>query len=414
MLAINGGTPVRTTPLPPYFPGAVSIDDDEINGAVAVLKNKTPFRYYGPNPSLNKVKEFETSLAKKFGVNYGLAVTSGTASLVVALRAAGIGVGDKVIVPTCTFIATPGAVVDVGAVPVFCEIDDSFTLNPDKIKDCVDEHVKAIIVVPILGYPCKMDRIMEEAKKYNLVVIEDVAQSMGSKFKGQYCGTFGDLGCFSLQINKILTTGEGGAVLTNDAKLYERAVRYHDQGMFREKEGFLATNEAEDIFLGIDYRMNEVNGAIACAQLRKLDGIIANMRRNKRIIAEGIRDIKGIQQATINDADGDCGNSLIILFESKEKRIEFAKAMCAEGTPIGSLYNAEPIYMVPQLLHQRTVNKDNFPFNLFPDVKYTRDMCPESVDLLGRHSTVAIGPQHTEQDCQDFITAFHKVAAELL
>lgn len=415
LLAINGGTPVRSTPMPPNYPGATSMDDAETKEVLEVLASKTLFRYYGPNAPLMKVKQFEAGVMEQLGAKHCVAVTSGTASLIVALHAAGIGPGDKVIVPACTFIATPGAVVAVGAVPVFCDIDESFTIDPDKIKDCIDPDVKAIIPVAILGYPCRMDRIMEEAKKYNLMVIEDIAQSMGSKFHGQYCGTIGDLGCFSLQINKILSSGEGGCVTSNNPHLYERAVRYHDQGMFREKEGFLSTNEEDDIFLGVDYRMSELSGAVACAQIKKLDGIIEKMCKNRNMIYEGIKDIKGIQFATENDPDGICGNSLIILFETKEKKAEFMAAMAAEGTPLSALYNSEPIFMVPQLMKKRVSNKSGFPFNQFDEeIVYTPDMCPVTSDLMARHAWVAIGPEHTAQECKDYIAAFRKVAAELL
>lgn len=414
-LAINGGTPVRSIPMPPNYPGATSMGKEEEKEVLEVLASQTLFRYYGPQNPLMKVKQFETDTAKRLGAKNCVAVTSGTASLIVALHAAGIGPGDKVIVPACTFIATPGSVVAVGAVPVFCDIDESMTMDPDKIKDCIDPDVKAIIPVAILGYPCRMDRIMEEAKKYNLIVIEDIAQSMGASFQGKCQGTFGDLGCFSLQINKILSSGEGGCVITNDDKLYERAVRYHDQGMFREKEGFLNVNEEADIFLGADYRMSELSGAVACAQIKKLDSILAKMRKNMRMIQDGIKDIEGIRFATENDPEGVCGNSLIMYFPTVEKKKAFCEAMEAEGTPLACLYNSEPIFMVPQLMQQRVSNKTGFPFNQFDEkIVYTPDMCPAGTDLMARHACVLIGPEHTEQECKDYIAAFRKVAAEIL
>ncbi|NLB42743.1 MAG: DegT/DnrJ/EryC1/StrS family aminotransferase, partial [Clostridiales bacterium] len=334
---------------------------------------------------------------------------------VVALKAAGIGPGDKVIVPACTFLATPGAVVVAGAVPVFADIDDSMNIDPDAIGKVVDKYTKAIIPVPILGNPCQMDRIMEESKKHNLIVIEDVAQSCGSKYKGKYSGTFGDINCFSLQINKIITTGEGGAVTTNDPKLYERAVRYHDQGMFREKEGFLSKDAPDDVFVGQNYRMSEITGAVALEQLKKLDSIIESMRKVKYSIKNQIKDINGLGFRTINDEAGDSGNSLILLLPDAEIAAEFRKALTAEGIPTGFLYNGEPIYMIPQMMKKKTVDRNNFPFDQFDEeIVYTRDMCPNSWNIMPRSANIGISPTYTEKDVDDIVKAIRKVAAHLL
>lgn len=414
-LAIHGGTPVRTKPMPSPYPGASAYGEEEVEAAVEVIRAKSPFRYYGPTEVLGKAKEYEKSLSDYIGVKHTLGVTSGTASLVVALKAAGVGVGDKVIIPACTFIATAGAVVAAGAVPVFCDIDDSFTIDPAKIRDCVDKYTKALITVPILGNPCRMDEIMAEAKKYNLMVIEDVAQSMGSSYKGQKSGTFGDIGCFSMQINKMISTGEGGAVCTNDPKLYERAVRYHDHGMFREREGFLGTNAADDIFLGQNYRMSEITGAIACAQLKKLPKMIEKFRALKKIIVDGIRDIPGIQMVRVNDPEGECGCTTQFILPSKEKCIEFNEALCAENIYNFRLYGGEPIYMVPQIMGKRTVDTNGFPFNQFDEeIVYTPDMCPVAVDLMARTISITIGVLHTEEDARDIVAGIQKVAAAIL
>lgn len=414
-LAINGGTPIRSEVMPSPYPGASAYGQEEIDAAVEVLKAKSPFRYYGPSAVLGKAKEFEKSLSTYIGVNHTLGVTSCTASLVVALKAAGVGIGDKVIIPACTFIATAGAVVAAGAVPVFCDIDDSFTIDPKKIGACVDKYTKALIAVPILGNPCRMDEIMEEAKKYNLMVIEDVAQSMGSTYKGKKSGSFGDLGCFSMQINKMISTGEGGAVCTNDPKLYERAVRYHDHGMFREREGFLSTNAADDIFLGQNYRMSEITGAIATAQLKKLPGMIEHFRKLKKIIVDGIKDIPGIQMVRVNDPEGECGCTTQFILPTEEKCKEFIDALNAENVRAFRLYGGQPIYMVPQIMGKRTVDPNGFPFNQFDEeIVYTPEMCPVALDLMARTVTFTIGVEHGEQEAMDYVNGIKKVAAAIL
>lgn len=413
-LAIDGGTPVRTTPFPPTYPGASVYGEEEENSVREVIRNKAPFRYYGPKV-LYKAKQFEESFSRKIGVKHTLGVTSGTASLMVALKAAGIGPGDKVIVPACTFIATAGAVVCAGAVPIFADIDESMSLDPDGIGRYVDKYTKAVIPVPILGNPCQMDAIMEQAKKYNLIVIEDAAQSCGSKYKGRYSGSFGDINCFSMQINKILSTGDGGMVCTNEDNLYERAVRYHDQGMFREKEGFLHVDENADIFIGQNYRMSEITASVALEQVKKLDSIVSRMRRTKYYIKNAIRDIPGLGFRRINDEEGDAGNAIILLLPTPEKSLAFVSALSAEGIPAGRLYNGEPIYMVPQILHQKTVDKNGFPFNQFSEkIVYAKDMCPHALDIMARNVLVHIGPEMTRRDADDVITAVRKVSEHLL
>ncbi len=413
-LAIHGGEPVRKTPLHTAYPGADVYGEEEKQAVIEVIEAQSPYRYYGPNV-LGKVKSFELAFSEKIGTKHTLAVTSGTASLIVALKAAGIGPGDKVIVPACTFLATPGAVICAGAVPVFTDIDDSMNIDPEAISKVVDKYTKAIIPVPILGNPCKMDRIMEVAKQHNLIVIEDVAQSCGSKYKGQYSGSFGDINCFSLQINKIITTGDGGAVTTNDPKLYERAVRYHDQGMFREKEGFLSKDSPDEAFAGQNYRMSELTGAVALAQLNKLDNIIASMRKVKYSIKEQIKGLSGLGFRTITDEAGDSGNSLMMLLPDAEIAAEFRKALSAEGIPAGFLYNGEPIYMLPQIFNKKTVDRNNFPFNQFDEeIVYTRDMCPNSWKIMPRSANIGISPSYTEEDIEDIVKAIRKVAKHLL
>jgi 8-amino-3,8-dideoxy-alpha-D-manno-octulosonate transaminase len=413
-LAIDGGKPVRNMPLPPAYPGASVYGEEEKRAVLEVLDRKSPYRYYGPDVA-GKVKEFETLFSQKIGNKYSLGVTSGTAALVVALKAAGIGPGDKVIVPACTFVASAGAVIIAGAVPVFADIDDSMNIDPDKIGECVDEYTKAVLPVPILGNPCEMDRIMEVAKKHNLIVIEDVAQSCGSKYKGKYSGSFGHINCFSLQLNKIITTGDGGAVSTNDEKLYERAVRYHDQGMFREKEGFLASNAEDDIFVGQNYRMSEVTGAIALEQLKKLDYITDYMRKIKYMIKNEIKDIDGIKFRRICDEEGDAGSTLFMMLPDVETADRFIKALNAENVNCGCLYGGRPVYMIPQIFYQKTVDRFGFPFNQFKEkIVYTEDMCPYASKYMPLNAVISISPAFTEKDAEDVVTAIRKIAKAIL
>lgn len=413
-LAINGGAPVRERPLPPPYAGASAYGEEEKRAVLEVIDRKSPYRFYGPSLA-NKVREFETEFANKIGCSRALGVTSGTAALIVALKAIGIGTGDKVIIPANTFIATANAVIMAGGVPVFADVDESLNINPDEIGRHVDSSTKAVIVVPILGNPCEMDRIMEEARKHNLKVIEDVAQSCGSRYKGRYSGSFGDVGCFSLQMNKIITTGDGGVVTVNDKKIFERAVRYHDQGMFREKEGYLGMNPDDDIVIGQNYRMSEITGAIALEQLKKLDSIINSMRKLKGLIKNEIKGIQGIQFRRINDLEGDAGNNLIMLLPDKQKAELFVKAINAENISFFNLYNGKPVYTNPSIMMQRSADRDGYPFNAFKGtLKYSDGMCPRAEELLARNVSIYLTPGFSGKDAEDIVEGIRKVSEWVL
>jgi 8-amino-3,8-dideoxy-alpha-D-manno-octulosonate transaminase len=413
-LAINGGKPVRNIPLLSAYPGASVYGDEEKKAVLEVIDRKSPFRYYGFDV-VGKVNEFEKLLSSKIGTKHALGVTSGTASLIVAMKALGIGPGDKVIVPANTFEATAGAVVIAGAVPIFADVDESMNINPYEIERLCDKYTKAVITVPILGNPCEMDKIMDAAQKCNIAVIEDVAQSSGSKYKGKYSGSFGDIGCFSLQINKILTTGDGGAITVNDDRIYERAVRYHDQGMYREMEGFLSMNAEADIFIGQNYRMSEITGAVALEQLKKQDFIIDNLRRIKKTIKEQIKNIDGITFRRINDEEGDTGGTLFMMLPSEEISIKFSEALNAENVSCGRLYGGRPVYTMPQIFNQMTVDKNGFPFNQFKErVEYKMGMCPYAEEQLPKNAIIMLNPMLTEKDTEDIVKGIRKVAKYIL
>lgn len=412
-LALYGGTPVRETLLRGSYPGARLYDEKEAQNVFDVCMAKSPFRYYGLQ-SLNMVDAFENAFAKRIGSKNALGVTSGTAALVVALKAAGIGPGDKVIIPACTFVATAGAVVCAGAVPIFADVDESLNIDPKKIGALCDKYTKALITVPLLGNPCQMDEIMAEARKHNLIVIEDVAQSMGASLNGRAMGTWGDLGVFSMQLNKIITTGEGGIVITDDEHLYERAVRYHDQGQYRKKK-FDPADEAEHALIGQNYRMSELTGAAALMQLEKLDLILSKMREYKKILKDELSGIHGLTFRRVIEESGDAASALVVFLPSKEKTELFNQAMNAEGINFSTQYGGKVAYMVPQIFQQKTVDASGFPFNQFDEkIIYTEDMCPVALDLYPKSSYIFLSPSMTDTDIEDIIKAVKKVTAAIL
>jgi dTDP-4-amino-4,6-dideoxygalactose transaminase len=283
-LAIHGGQPAKKHLAPPMFPGGNLIDQEEMESVMETLRSKRLFRYYGPIEGPSKVEELEGAFAAHMGVRHGLAVTSGTAALICGLHGIGAGPGDEVIVPAYTWIASAAAVLAVGAVPVVAEIDESLTLNPEDIEKKISPYTKAIMPVHMRGVPCQMDAIMDIARRHNLRVIEDTAQADGGSYKASRLGTIGDVGCFSLQFNKMITSGEGGMVITNNDEVWKRAVMYHDV-IGGERNKF----NPDEILWGVNFRMPELLAAVMLVQLRRLEGLLTSLRERKRMLIDGDR-----------------------------------------------------------------------------------------------------------------------------
>lgn len=415
-LAIDGGKPARSAPLPPNYPGAMMIGREEAEAAAAVIGARSPFRYYGPDLRYT-VRQLEERICADFGVPYSLGVTSGTAALITALRAVGVGYGDKVIVPANTFIATPGSVVCCNAVPVFADIDDTMNIDPNDLERVADDEVKAIVAVPIIGTPCDMDPIMAFARKRGIAVVEDVAQSCGVKYKGKYQGTIGDAGAFSFQLNKILTAGDGGAVIAKERHIFERAVRFHDQGNIREKERYgIDSPDDAHAFVGQNYRMSEITGAMLLEQWKKLDDIVLRMKRCWLAVRDGLRaELPGIRFRGNPDEDGDIGSNLGIVLSSANEAKQFSAALEAENVSNYILYGGNPVYKFPQLYHQRGVDRDGFPFN-YPfkrPVRYEAGMCPKAEALIPRVSFIPISPLLTDADAEQIVAGVVKVCKGL-
>jgi 8-amino-3,8-dideoxy-alpha-D-manno-octulosonate transaminase len=352
-LAIDGGTPARTEPLHPDK-GMAYIDAEEREAVLAVLDSRSLFRYYGPDLQ-NTVRSLEVEFAELIGVPYAVAVSSGTAALRAALAALGVSEGDEVIVPAVTFIATVGAVVAQRAVPVFAEVDRSLTLDPLDFEAKITPRTRAVIPVHLGNVPCRMDAVMEVARRHGVAVVEDVAQAVGASYRGQRLGAIGDIGAFSLQLEKNITTGEGGLITTTRYDLFDRATRFQDQGgQFRIQSGEMRETKEGEPFVGENLRMAEPAGAVARVQLRRLDGIIAAMRANKRRVKHGLSDLPGIEFREIPDPEGDGGSGVTLYLDSEDRARRFVAALRAEGIGAGQVYGGLPVYANPQILNTRT------------------------------------------------------------
>ena len=345
-LAIDGGPPAIKHPLPPMYPGGMRIGAEEENAVLDVLRSKRLFRYYGPYSGGSKVDDFEKAFAAYMGTDHAVAVSSGSASLVCGLAALGVGPGDEVIIPAYTWIASAEAVIAVGAVPILAEIDQSLTLDVADVESKITGRTKAIMPVHMCGVPCQMQRIAGLAQCRGIKVLEDVAQAAGGSFRGQLLGSIGDVGAFSFQFNKIITCGEGGIAITKNAEMYQRIVMYHDV-----VGGLRNGIPKEKILHGLNFRMSELHGAIMLVQLRRLRGLLTDMRRRKAALKSAIQDVarhKGVSFRAVNDADGDTATSLVFFAPTPERAFRIAAALKAEGVEcVGDL--PTPLRGLPRL-----------------------------------------------------------------
>lgn len=307
-------------------PGAYWIGEEEKREVLDVLESGHLSRYGDlSDPKFKqKVLTFEREFAEFSGVRYCQATSSGTSSLFISLHAMGIKPGDEIIVSAYTFIASYGAMIFLGAVPVLAEIDESLNLDPYEIEKRITPKTKAIMPVHILGNPCDMDAIMEITGKHGLQVIEDCCQACGASYKGKKVGSFGQMGGFSLNIYKTITAGDGGMLITDDPQLYERAFSLQDQG-YKKKDGSLAI--APPSILGMNFRINELTGAVALAQLRKLNKITSTLRSKKKKLKDKIAGLPSMQFRTIHDGEGECGTLLTVIFDDAEKTERIAKLL---------------------------------------------------------------------------------------
>lgn len=308
-------------------PGAYWFGKEEKNAVMEVMQSGYLFRYGSENDPkfLHKVSDLEKEFARYCGANYALATSSGTSSLLVSLLALKLKPGDEVIVPAYTFVATYSACIFAGLVPVLAEIDESLSLDPDDIEHRITPKTKAIIPVHMLGNPCNMDRIMKIAKKHNLMVLEDTCQAAGASYRGKKVGTIGDMGAFSLNIFKTINSGDGGLVVTNNQKLYETAFGVHDQG---HKPNRFGVEVGARSVLGLNFRMNEITGAVGLAQLRKLDLIIATLREKRSKLKSHIADACGFKFRVLNDPDGgDAATLCTVIFDTREKAVNVSEAL---------------------------------------------------------------------------------------
>lgn len=425
-LAIDGGSPVRTEPLPLEFPGVHHMDTEEVEAAARVVSSRSLFRYYGVALQ-HEVDAFESELAGFLRVPHALAVTSGTAALSVALGALGVGPGQEVIIPAYLWVSVAGAVVNRGAIPVLADIDETFCIDPAALEARITPRTTGIIVVHMSGAQADIEAIRAVADRRRLFVLEDCAQCMGGSVGGRRVGTFGDMGVFSFQMSKNMTAGEGGAIVTRDRRLYDRAFACHDLGYARDGRGRLNTADPELCLWGQGARLDELRASVLRVQLRKLPAILGNMRRSKHRIRIALEKLGGIGLRRIIDPAGDTSAFLITTYKDAATARRFNAALRAEGVlthPQGvsnivmTDWGFHLYYNIASLVGRTSVDRAGFPWNLAENSglrsEYAKGTCPVADSLFERSILLAIPSSLTGRDEQDIVRAFEKVHGVLL
>lgn len=383
--------------------------EPEVEAVRKVLMSHQLFRIGG---ELQEVNNFERELREKMGVNHCLCLASGTGALIASLAALGVGPGDEVIVPGYTFIATAIAALAVGAIPVVAEINETMTLDMDDVERKITPNTKCVIPVHIQGFPCDMERLMQLKEKYGFYVVEDACQADGGSFHGKRLGTIGDCGAYSFNYFKIISAGEGGAMVTNDIDLYQRAIIYHDCGSaFWTYE----TPITAPLYTGTNMRVSEVTGAILRVQLTRLDGILADLRRVKRAITEAVADLPMLRVNPSNDLDGDCGVCLPFIFDDAVTAEKFEKLI--GGTrPINTgkhVYREWTPILEKRGAHISAMNPYENPANAGLRLDTRKDSCPRTLDILSRTVYQMLNCDWTDAELAEVIEKIRQAAKAL-
>jgi 8-amino-3,8-dideoxy-alpha-D-manno-octulosonate transaminase len=411
-LAADGGKPVRARPLRASFSGPEYYDDKELFQLRDVLEKRSPFRWYGSGsqPPM-KVLTLEKELAARMRTKFALAVTSGTAALTTALAALGVGPGDEVILPALSWYSCFNSIVMHGALPVFAESDESLNVDPADIEAKITPQTKVIMVVHALGNPADMDTIMALAKRRGIKVLEDCAQSLGGSYKGKPLGSIGDIGIYSFQLSKTISSGEGGALVTSDPLHFERASRYHDLGMLRSPHEQWLGGAAMTGMIGSQYRMSEFTGSVLLAQLKKLDTIIGSLRGHAKRVYEGLADLPDLRTRQRPDPDGDLGSGIWIGFPWPGERDKFLAMMRAENVPAGAPSTVALVPIHPAVQQKLTVHPEwpSFVSERGRSMRYGAECCPKTIAIQHRFAGVPLDPKFTRRDIDDIVAAIRKV-----
>ena len=319
------------------MPGFELFGSEEMTGVNDVLATGIFMRYGfdGPRKGIWKSKELEAAICSSFGSKYAQLVSSGTAALTTAMAALGLGYGDEIILPSFTFVASFEAVLSVGAIPVFVDVDDTLTLKPEAVRNAITSKTKCVMPVHMCGSMADMDELMAICKEHNLLLLEDACQSIGASYKGKKLGSIGDAGTFSFDFVKTITCAEGGAVITNREDIFIKSDGYSDHG--HDHKG---ADRGADLhpFIGYNFRISELHAAIGLAQIQKLDQFLGIQNRNHTALKEILSQVPEITFRRIPDPEGDSRTFLSWFLPTEEITRAVITSLKEQGILAGNFY----------------------------------------------------------------------------
>lgn len=411
--------------IPYEWPGSYYFGEEELEAVTDVVRARSPYRYYGHDLK-RYADRLEAAYCQRLRRKYALAVGSGTAALSVAMGALGIGPGDEVLVPGYMWVSCVGVIVRAGGIPRLVDVNDTFCMDPADLERKIGHHSRAVLLVHISGAPGAINEVAAICRRHNLYLIEDCAQANGAKFCGRFVGSFGDLAIFSFQLNKNITAGEGGLVVCDDERLYRRAWACHDLGYARSPEGRLDVSDPECHLWGQGSRCPELLAAVVCAQLPKLDTIVAEMRRRKYALRRKLSAIPGLAFRRVLDPEGDSGAFLLLIWKDRATCLRVVEQTRAAGIRTGDLgINNIPMtdwglhiyFNIPSLVNKASLSSAGRPWsdplNAFAaHYEYGKGALPVLDDLVERSSLLSIPPVLSEAAIDHIANEFTK-AAEL-
>lgn len=403
-LALDGGTPVRTEPFGPRRP----FGEAEIANVTEAIQSQNLF-----GPSGTFVPRFQERFAAMYGAAGAAACTSGTAAIHLALGALSFDPGDEIITAPITDAGSIIPILYQNLVPVFADIDETYNMDPEDVERRITGRTRAIMAIHLFGNPCDMERMAQVARRHGLILIEDCSQAHRTGYNDRLVGTFGDIGCFSLQQSKHMTTGDGGVTISANEDLVDRMRLFRDKGWMRwaSRESRFYTQ------LGMNYRMNELSGAVACAQLDKVTQVAGRRHELGTRITAAIEGLPGVGQVPTTPG-GWHTYWLYPLRVTGWPAARFAEALSAEGIPAGAGYIGEPIFMCMGSLTPggRTFGESRHPLDGCHGgrvLEYGPGMCRRTEALLPELVTLSLHEHMTDADADDIATAIHKVAEHL-
>lgn len=414
-LALLGGEKIRKKEFAPQQ----DFGEEEKRLVMQVLDSKILSGYLAsPGEKFmggEKVKTLEGLFREYYHVKHALVVNSATAGLHAAVAALNVNPGDEILVTPYSMCASATAIVMHNAIPVFVDIDENtFTIDPKQIEKAITPQTKAIMVVHLFGYPAQMDEIMRIARKHNLKVIEDTAQAHACLYKGQRVGTIGDMGVFSFNQNKTISTGEGGVVVTNDDELARRISLIRNHGEVVVEHYPVKTIAG---IIGYNYRMTELEAAVGIAQFKKLDKLTQHRIRLAQYLTQQLQQFKSIiTTPRIKDDSKHVYFVYPMKFNAKEAGIhrnKFAEAVRAEGVPLFAGY-VRPIYLEPMYQQLLAYGDSGFPFkgpHIKKTIAYPKGLAPvcERMHFEELMTTPVCHFPLTEEDIDDFVAGIKKV-----